>query len=53
MGLVRVLPCAAYHMQMFHPRTAGTVFRSPDDVATRKYGQVAPVLRTMFRRISS
>ncbi|CAN0339114.1 unnamed protein product [Ascophyllum nodosum] len=53
MGLVRVLPCAAYHMQMFHPRTPGLYFRIPDDVATRKYGQVAPVLKAMLRRIFS
>ena len=62
MGLVRVLPrgpselyilTSCYmHIHCFILELPVLCFRSPDDIATKQYRWVAPVLRKMLRRMT-
>ena len=63
MGLVRVLPCVPpeiyiltscnMHIHCFILELPVLCFRSPDNIATKQCRWVAPVLRTMLRRMTS
>ena len=62
MGLVRVLPCVPpelniltscyMHIHCFILELPVLCLRSPDDIATKQYRWVAPVLRKMLRRMT-